>query len=216
MTTELFSDNAATTLTSSPTSGATSFTVASSAGFPAAVTGTSQFRVIIGAEIITVTNVAGTTWTCVATSAAHASADVVTHVLTAASLGNFVDGKVATAIPGAWTAYTPTWTNLTVGNGTVDARYTQVGKTFTAKVKIIFGSTTTITGIFYPSMPVTIYSPTEVGTAIGFDTSAVMWAAGGFLVSNYIVINSIRATATAPWTWAVGDILWITITGEAA
>jgi len=94
MTTELFSDNAATTLTSSPTTGATSFTVASSTGFPAAVTGTSQFRVIIGTEIITVTNVSGTTWTCVATAAAHTSADVVTHVLTAASLGNFVDGKI--------------------------------------------------------------------------------------------------------------------------
>jgi hypothetical protein len=95
MPTELFTDNAATTLTSSPALGATSFTVASSTGFPAAVAGVSQFRVIIGTEIITVTNVSGTTWTCVATAAAHTSADVVTHVLTAAALGNHVDGKIA-------------------------------------------------------------------------------------------------------------------------
>jgi len=108
MTTELFSNNAATTLTSSPTTGATSFTVASSTGFPAAVTGTSQFRVIIGTEIITVTNVAGTTWTCVATTAAHTSADVVTHILTTAGLGNFVDGKIATQATMDSSTYAPT------------------------------------------------------------------------------------------------------------
>ena len=99
MTVELLTDNASTTLTSSPGIGATSFTVASSAGFPAAVTGVSQFRVIIGTELITVTNVSGTTWTCVATAAGHTSTNVVTHVLTAASLGNFVDNKVAASVP---------------------------------------------------------------------------------------------------------------------
>jgi len=173
MTTELFSDNAATTLTSSPSSGATSFTVASSTGFPAAVTGTSQFRIIIGTEIITVTNVSGTTWTCVATAAAHTSADVVTHVLTAASLGNFVDGKVATSIPltqkgaasgvatldagglipaaqigGAWSAYTPVWTaattNPVLGNGTLTGWYKQLpDKTVHLDITLTAGTTTT-------------------------------------------------------------------------
>jgi len=89
---ELWADNAATTLTSSPTTGATSFTVTSSTGFPAAVTGVSQFRVIIGTEIVTVTNVSGTTWTCVATAAGHTSGDAVTHVITAAAMAAAQNG----------------------------------------------------------------------------------------------------------------------------
>ena len=107
MPTELFSDNAATTLISSPGVGATSFTVASSTPFPAAVAGVSQFRVIIGTEIITVTNVTGTTWTCVATAAAHTTADAVTHVITAAALGNHVDGKIATQHTADSSTYVP-------------------------------------------------------------------------------------------------------------
>jgi len=83
---ELWADNAATTLTSSPGVAATSFTVTSSTPFPAAVTGVSRFRVIIGTEIVTVTNVSGTTWTVAATAASHTSGDAVTHVVTAASL----------------------------------------------------------------------------------------------------------------------------------
>jgi hypothetical protein len=88
MAIELFADNATTTLASSPSAGATSFTVASSSGFPAAVTGTSQFRVLIGTEIVTVTNVSGTTWTCTALAAGHTSGDAVSQVVTAAGLGN--------------------------------------------------------------------------------------------------------------------------------
>jgi hypothetical protein len=95
MTSELFADNAVTSLASSPSAGATSFTVAASGGFPAAVTGVSQFRVIIDTEIVTVTNVSGTTWTCVALAAGHATAVPVTHVITAAGLGNHVDSKIA-------------------------------------------------------------------------------------------------------------------------
>ena len=41
---------------------------------------------------MTVTNVSGTTWTCVATAAGHTSGDAVTHVVTAASLAAAQDG----------------------------------------------------------------------------------------------------------------------------
>jgi hypothetical protein len=47
---------------------------------------------------------------------------------------------------GTWTSFTPTWTNLTVGNGTVTAKYVQNGKIVTFRVKLIWGSTTSITG----------------------------------------------------------------------
>ena len=134
MSTELFSDNAATTLASSPAIGATTFTVTSSSAFPAAVTGVSQFRVIIDTEIVTVTNVTGTTWTCEALAVAHTAAVPVTHVITAAGLGNHVDTKVAAEAviaraaegllaPIASPAFTGTPTGITkthVGLGSVD------------------------------------------------------------------------------------------------
>jgi hypothetical protein len=50
------------------------------------------------------------------------------------------DSAEATGIRwgGAWTTWTPSYTNLTVGNGTVTARYSQVGKTVTIDYKIFF------------------------------------------------------------------------------
>ena len=90
MAVELFADSASTTLTNSPGIAGTSFTVASSTGFPAAsnvAVPPTQFRVLIGTEMVTVTNVAALTWTCLPLTAAHTSADPVTHVVFAESLG---------------------------------------------------------------------------------------------------------------------------------
>jgi hypothetical protein len=49
------------------------------------------------------------------------------------------------ALTGAWSAWTPTWTGLTIGNGTVQARYIQAGKTVSFELRVDFGSTTTLT-----------------------------------------------------------------------
>lgn len=93
MATELFANNPSTTLASGALSGDATITVASSTGFPAAVTGTSQFRILVESEIMIVTNVSGTTWTVTrgaesTTAAAHSSGVAVTHVVTAAALKN--------------------------------------------------------------------------------------------------------------------------------
>jgi hypothetical protein len=91
MATELFANNPATTLAGGINSAVTTLTVASSTGFPAAATGVSQFRVIIGTELLLVTNVSGTTWTVTrgaesTVAAAHLLGAAVTHVVTAAAL----------------------------------------------------------------------------------------------------------------------------------
>lgn len=83
---EHFSNDIATTLNGTITSGATSLVVASSTGFPAA-----NFRVRIDDEYLLVTVVAGTTWTVTramesSTAAAHSNGAAVTHVLTAGGL----------------------------------------------------------------------------------------------------------------------------------
>lgn len=119
-----------------------------------------------------------------------------------------------TVVP--WTTYVPAWTLLTLGNGSVAARYSRTGKTFYATIKLTFGSTTTVTGVFYPSMPVAFAAAGILsGVVWAFDASATLWATGALLAGNYLLLPQ-RATATTPWTWAVGDTLIINITGEVA
>lgn len=48
---------------------------------------------------------------------------------------------IATALTGAWTSWTPTLTNMTLGNGTVTAKYRRLGKTFEYHFKFVLGST---------------------------------------------------------------------------
>lgn len=61
----------------------------------------------------------------------------------------FVAGvTVATAadwngLQAPWDTYTPTLTNITLGNGSVDARYLRVGKTILVRIVIAAGTTTT-------------------------------------------------------------------------
>jgi hypothetical protein len=55
---------------------------------------------------------------------------------------------------GSWTSFTPTWTNLTVGNATQTAKYCQIGKVLFFEVRLVFGSTTSITGRVSLNWPV--------------------------------------------------------------
>lgn len=84
----------ATTLAAGISSGATSLTVASSTGFPAAVSGVSQFRLLIDSEILVCSNVSGTAWSVDrgqegTAAAAHLTGAAVTYVVTAGALANY-------------------------------------------------------------------------------------------------------------------------------
>lgn len=98
---ELYTNNASTTLSAAiTTTGQTSITVTSTAPFPAAVTGVSQFRVMIDSEILIVTNVSGTTWTVSrgaesTTAATHINGTAVIHIVTAAAIRNLTGDDIA-------------------------------------------------------------------------------------------------------------------------
>ena len=98
----------ATTLAAAMLVGDTTLSVTSSAGFPAAVTGVSQFRALIESEIVLVTNVATTTWTVVrglegTAAAAHASGVAVSATVTAGALSNVSPVTAARIRPAAST-----------------------------------------------------------------------------------------------------------------
>ena len=113
MATELFANYVATTVptggTTAPSSGSTeTWTVTSSSGFPAAVTGTSQFHVADPAqpgEVIAVTNVSGTTWSVTrgaesTATSAHTAGFTVKQVVSAGFLGSLATSGVSSVTAG--------------------------------------------------------------------------------------------------------------------
>lgn len=125
----------------------------------------------------------------------------------------------------AWTTFTPTFTNLTVGNAAVSAKYLQVGKVVVYRGRLVWGSTTTASGVTKVSLPASRNgSPITNGSGFIYDSSP-----GRFYL---IVCNAVDASAAEfyhteaggggimtgldPFTWASGDVLQWTITYEAA
>ena len=86
-----FSNNAVTTLSAGISAGATSFTVVSATPFP--TLGASDWTYVsLTSEVVKVTAISGTTFTCDATSDAHTSGESVELRMTAELLDDFVEG----------------------------------------------------------------------------------------------------------------------------
>jgi len=112
-----FANNAATTLASSISSGATSFSVASASGFPA-LGGSDHMYVTIDLEVVKVTAVSGTTFTCDATSGGHSAGDTVEIRVSAELLNDFATDQEALPVSGGQMTG-----NITMsGSETVDGR----------------------------------------------------------------------------------------------
>lgn len=130
--------------------------------------------------------------------------------------------------PGAWIPYTTTWAGTggtpSIGNGTLDAAYTQIGKTVVARVNLAWNSTTTgnaSTGWTF-TLPVAASATKFVGAAWILDNGTAHYSCIARLASTttvVIVINANGGTAgsTIPMNpWATGDSMQFTITYEAA
>ena len=128
---------------------------------------------------------------------------------------------------GEWQDYTPTYSNITIGNGTVDARYTKIGKTVVVYVQITFGSTTTVDGsVVLVSFPKAIYDASGVrivGVGSLHDSGSTVylarWMGDGMVVyeNTNTSNNSVQwglIDATTPMTWATGDEIYLTATYE--
>lgn len=131
---------------------------------------------------------------------------------------------------GAWEAWTPTWTNLTVGSGTVVARFTRIGRTIHFYLLFTFGSGSAMGDARF-TLPVaanaawTALSPLgrthilDAGTADFFGQSWLHDADECRVFVDAASSTYVQPTAlssTVPMTWATGDMLWVTGTYEAA
>ena len=84
----VFSNNAVTTLSASISAGVTQFSVVSNSGFPT-ISGSNYTYLTVGEEVVKVTGISGTTFTCDATSSSHASGDNVELRMTSQLLNDF-------------------------------------------------------------------------------------------------------------------------------
>jgi len=132
---------------------------------------------------------------------------------------------------GTPTAWTPSITNLTVGNGSFAASYVQIGKIVFAKLKFSFGSTSAITGGIFSTMPVSASGNTQGATVLGnlymedAGTQAFLGLVdyrGGNLVNlnpttaSGTYVGYSATSATVPFTWATGDYFTAQFIYEAA
>jgi hypothetical protein len=133
----------------------------------------------------------------------------------------------------AWEAWTPTLTNLTLGNGAVVARYVRIGRTIDFYFRFTLGSTSAVGTNPFFTLPVTtsglyaVGNSDQLGMTTLVDTGAAnfsgpclwtntttaiiqYWNAGG----TTLTVASI--TPTVPFTWTNGDRLIASGRYEAA
>jgi len=125
-------------------------------------------------------------------------------------------------ISGETISYTPTWTGITVGNGTNTGAYTIVNNFIHVEGKLIFGSTTSITASTpQGNLPVNSVLAFHVPGSIVYSDSGVATYFGQPLVigssSFYCFIQNfattygseVGVTSTIPFTWGTNDaITW--------
>ena len=141
----------------------------------------------------------------------------------------FVAGAVLTAAQmngiGETLTWTPSFTNLTVGNGTVTARYVRVQNLVFTQFKLVFGSTTSISAVNPTfTLPITanttalttsenaqgwvVLRDANVGNYYGwvnFLSSTTATFNVGVVNATYLTPSSINATT--PFTWTTSDQL---------
>lgn len=118
----------------------------------------------------------------------------------------------------AGTTWTPTWTNLTIGNAVQASTYIQIGKIVVFKLDLTFGTTTSVSGAVTFTLPVTsVTYPSSIGlgwvnlgAAAGIFPSMMEW--NTTTVAQLIVLGTAGTylartgtSSTVPGTWATGD-----------
>lgn len=141
------------------------------------------------------------------------------------------DSTAATGLKwasGAWITWTPSLSNVVIGNGTIVARYQQTGNVVSFSVKVTFGSTTTISGSPAISLPIAANSQayfivqiTDAGVA-GYTGNGIIPTADlSKIYLDLIDTTSSRAisaafSSTSPFTWGTGDNFTVSGSYEVA
>lgn len=142
-----------------------------------------------------------------------------TYLATDTGVLSYSDGAAWTNIAylGAWTPYTPTLSNLTLGNGSMSAAYLLVGKDLRVRFRLTLGSTSAVGTNAGFSLPVPIVSTQVLAGSISdastnvYDGSAICSGSTATFLSSVGVL-----TASSPFVWTTGDSLGASGSLEAA
>jgi len=145
------------------------------------------------------------------------------------TLATDIDTSVGTGLL-AWTAYTPTFVNFTLGNGTISFAYSQVGKVVNFRGLITLGSTSVMGTVPTISLPVTANS-----SATSLPLGQVFFNDAGTVVNTGILSMTTTTTLTmhalsasgtyvsrtglqsnVPFTWTTSDQILLQATYQAA
>ncbi len=205
-----------TTLNGAITNVATSLVVVSATGYPAV-----PFNIQIENEVIRVGAKSGTTFGTLTrgydgtTGMAHVDGSAVSHVVIAEDVGPRVQ------------AWTPTLTNMTLGDGTVDAFYQADGQVCWIYFLFVLGSTSAMGTNPQFSLPIDAVRPTadasstsntvggvrmlDVNPGINYIGTAGLIADTRLSLLDLVVASSKLTiaiiNATSPFTWTNGDII---------
>jgi hypothetical protein len=142
------------------------------------------------------------------------------HCYTADGDGHwYYNGSEWVLLSSAWETYTPAWTNLTVGNGTVVATRRYENGAIHCRGQITFGGTTSIGGNISQTIPDSQTTDTWGGSGTGLvnDSGAprpiVVHAAPGGTSWTFIS-DAGAVNATVPSVLATGDVItWDIVIG---
>lgn len=153
---------------------------------------------------------------------------------------NYTDGSIlpehlvaASGTTWAWQTYTPTLTNLTLGNGTVTAKYAQIGKTVVVRINFILGTTSAVASNPAFSLPVTgaTYAGSQAQLIVGqcrlLDAATLSYTGSVIRPSTTTIRPQVQnasltyifdqdVAATIPFTWGNLDEMHIYAIYEAA
>ena len=129
----------------------------------------------------------------------------------------------------AWTAWTPTLTNMTLGSGTLDCNYVRIGQTIHFRFRFLLGAGSAVGTNPEFSLPVAAnaeyLAEFPLGEAIYVDAGTKTWEAfcEHFNTDTTAVLRHsdgagafTTTTATAPFTWTTNDYIMAIGTYEAA
>lgn len=134
---------------------------------------------------------------------------------------------------GAWTAYTPTLTAVTLSptlgtGGTQTGRWNAIGKLITANISVVFGTALVVagSGAYRIALPTAAQAnATILGTGMLYDSSTATMKHVTALFQSSTTLTMylgdagagvFEVTNAVPWTWAANDQIWLNLSYEAA
>lgn len=141
--------------------------------------------------------------------------------VTAIGAGKVTDAMLnstAGNLGGAWTTWTPSYANLTVGNGTVIARYMLVGKTLFFMFQLTLGTTSSVSSGPRVSLPSNSQTDNTLDFPITYDIGGQLyWGSTKKFAANSVTLQTgvpfggqtllNDASSTSPGTFGTGSII---------